>query len=412
MEEDNKLKAGDFTKIIKQHHEEYCKATKSGKKAILDNLESVIPMRSRKSIARTLRNKPKSFSTELYEKSASVTGARGRPIVYTPEVDKALEEIWLAYDCPCAERLHPEIANAIAIFKRDDDWYYTDNVNALLISMSVSTMRNKLVGMARKHRLERGISTTRASHLKELVPVFHDDWNKMPIGYGQIDTVVHSGGELLTPMVYTVNFVDMQTYWQEMVAQLNKTDEATLASIATIEQRLPFPLTGLHPDSGNEFLNWLLFDWCRNRLIHYSGYYGGKIDLTRSRPNKKNDNCSIEERNGNIIRKYVGYERYDCREAVDVLNELYGVLRLYVNYFQPVQKLKSKVRQANGKYKRIYGPARTPYQRVIDYPGITEETKTKLQAEYETLNPKRLLSRIKALTIKLRKVQIAQGYHG
>lgn len=392
--------------IIKQHQEEYHKADRKQKKVLLDNLERVT-LRPRKSIIRTLNTMPSSFSTEV-EIKQHIPGARGRPIVYTPEVKVALEDIWQAYDCPCAERLHPQIPAAIAVYKRHGQWHYSDKVESLLLAMSLSAMRNILVVLAKKHHLMRGISTTRASHLKELVPTFHGSWADMPVGYGQVDTVVHSGGFLSSPMVYTVNFIDMQTYWQEFYAQLEKTDDATKASLIAIEKRLPFPLVGLHPDSGDEFLNWLVFNWCRNKELHFSG----KIELTRSRPNKKNDNCNVEERNNAIIRKYIGYERYDCIEAVDAMNELYEVLRLYVNYFQPIQKLIGKKRKTNGKYRRIYDGAMTPYERVLAHPNISQEVKDKLTYEYEALNPKRLLVRIKALTIKLQRIQQALGYHG
>lgn len=403
----NRLAPRFVSEIIKQHREEYSKASKSQKKVILDNLERVT-LRPRKSIIRTINTKPKSFSTDQAI-SKHIVGARGRPIVYTPEAKVALEDIWLTYDCPCAERLHPQIPAAIATYQRHNEWHYSGQAEALLRTMSLSTMRNILVSFAKKHHLARGISTTRASHLKELVPTFHGPWENVPVGYGQIDTVVHSGGKLLAPMVYTVSFIDMQTYWQEFYAQLEKTDQSTLHSISVIESRLPFPLVGLHPDSGDEFLNWLIFDWCRNAKLHNSNT---RISLTRSRPNKKNDNCNVEERNGAIVRKYVGYERYDCQEAVDCINKLYDTLRLYVNFFQPIQKLEDKERQPNGKYKRIYSPAKTPYERVLAHPNISQDIKDKLTDKYESLNPKKLLARIKALTVNLQRIQRNQGYHG
>lgn len=403
----DKLSSRFVREIIKQHQVEYSKATKLEKKAILDNLERVV-LRPRKSIIRTLNSASSQSYTSGNGSRKHVSGARGRPVIYTPEVKEALEDIWLAYDCPCAERLHPTIPAAIAVYKQHDEWHYSDKAEALLRAMSLSSMRNILVKLAKRHHLERGISTTRASHLKELVPTFHGAWQKLPVGYGQIDTVVHSGGKLLAPMVYTVSFIDMQTYWQEFCAQLEKTDRATLHSISVIESRLPFPLVGLHPDSGDEFLNWLLFDWCRDATAHRTK----KVELTRSRPNKKNDNCNVEERNGAIVRKYIGYERYDCIEATHAMNELYEVLRLYVNFFQPIQKLEGKERQPNGRYKRIYGQAKTPYERVLDHPNIEQSIKDKLTRQYESLNPKKLLARIKALTVNLQKIQQTQGYHG
>ncbi len=149
--------------------------------------------------------------------------------------------------------------------------------------------------------------------------------------------------------------------------------------------------------------------WCKQN----------QIDLSRSRPNKKNDNCYVEQRNRVVVRKYVGYERYDCAEAVTVINELYEVLRLYINFFQPTYKLirkqkrvlKSNGQQATKPYKRIYDKIRTPYQRVLERKDVAQDNKQKLRNQYETLNPKVLRDTIQVLTIKLHKTQKDQGYH-
>jgi hypothetical protein len=210
-------------------------------------------------------------------------------------------------------------------------------------------------------------------------------------------------------MAYTVNYVDVATYWQEPVAQLNKSERATTASLATIQTRLPFCLAGLHPDSGSEFINLVGMTWCENN----------GVELTRSRSNKKNDNCYIEQRNLVVVRKYVGYERYDCIEAVEAMNELYEALRLYLNFFQPTFKLQGKakrVKTTDGKqaakpYKRIYDQPQTPYIRVLARQDIDQATKDKLTKQYESLNPKLLRDTIQTLTTKLERTQRELGYH-
>jgi hypothetical protein len=143
------------------------------------------------------------------------------------------------------------------------------------------------------------------------------------------------------------------------------------------------------------------------------------IELTRSRPSKKNDNCYVEQRNLVVVRKYVGYERYDRPEAVDAMNELYEVLRLYLNFFQPTFKLKEKQKRPgigdgklfNKPYKRIYDEVRTPYLRVLAREDIEQVVKDQLTAQYEDLNPKVLRDRIQALTNKLERIQRELGYH-
>jgi transposase InsO family protein len=169
------------------------------------------------------------------------------------------------------------------------------------------------------------------------VPVFFGSWKNKGAGHGQVDTVVHCGEKLMGNMVYTVNYSDVATCWVEPVAQLNKTERATTQSLETVRQRLPWAPKELHPDSGSEFLNDLAITWAK----------ANGIALSRSRPSKKNDNAFVEQKNRSVVREYVGYERYDCQEAVVVMNELYAVLRLYINFFQPVYKLQ-------GKEKRVY----------------------------------------------------------
>ncbi len=165
-------------------------------------------------------------------------------------------------------------------FIRDGMWDYGQTATEQLLSMSLGAMKVRTVSFAKKRGLIRGISTTRSGELLKSVPVFFGSWGHKGPGHGQVDTVVHSGPKLIGSMVYTVNYVDVATYWQEPVAQLNKSERATTVSLATIQARLPFCLAGLHPDSGSEFINNLGINWCKNN----------NIELTRSRPNKKNDN--------------------------------------------------------------------------------------------------------------------------
>ena len=397
-----------YTTIICDQIEEYRKATKKEKGIILDNLCSVTN-RSRDSVSRTLRNciGYNRYATKKSQNKGNKKPLRrrkpGRPLKYSKEIDAALEYIWKAYNYPCAERLKEVIPEAIKIFKRDKEWKCTSSTDQLLLDMSLGSIKLRTVSMSKKNGIIRGFSTTRSAGLLKDIPIFCGDWSTKSAGYGQIDTVVHSGPKLEGAMVYTVNFVDIATYWQEPVAQLNKGEKATLKSIMLIEKRLPFKLRGLHPDSGSEFINYSLYNVCKKR----------NIELTRSRPSKKNDNCYIEQRNNATIRYYVGYERYDCQEAVDAMNELYKVIRLYINFFQPTYKLIKKERLPNGKYKRIYDTPCTPYQRVLrlNEAICSKKQKEILTKQYQQLNPRELLAKIKALTIKLQKIQRELGYH-
>ena len=394
--------------IIQEQLPNYLAATTNTKSAVISSI-CVITGMHRKAVIRALKR-------EQMRSGGKSPPRLGRPKYYTAETEAALAFLWEQYDYPSAERLHPLVAEAIRIFRRDGMWPYGEQASQQLMAMSLGAMKVRTVRLAKAHGLLRGLSTTRSGALLQSVPVFFGSWASKGPGHGQVDTVVHSGPKLMGTMAYTVNYIDVATYWQEPVAQLNKDDQTTLASLRAIALRLPWKLRGLHPDSGSEFINQAAIAWCAQH----------RIALSRSRPHKKNDNCYIEQRNLVIVRKYVGYERYDCQEAVDAMNELYAALRLYLNFFQPTFKLQGKekrvkqpavadgnapLKQAAKPYKRIYDRPQTPYRRMLAREDITDKVKAQLTSQYENLNPKTLRDTLQVLTSKLEKVQRELGYH-
>lgn len=389
-----------FKSTIAANLSKYLKADLAQKTVIVSSIVEVSGMH-RKAVLRALAREQKKSNWKAPPKL-------GRPKKYTTEAEAALAWVWEQYNFPCAERLIDEIPEAIRIFTRDKMWHYSDQATGQLWNMSLGAMKVRTVAMAKERGLMRGIGTTKASKLLTLVPIFFGPWRNKPTGFGQIDTCVHSGPKLMGSMAYTALLVDVATYWQEPVAQLNKSARATLQSMETIKERLPFPWLGAHPDSGSEFINDVALPW----------FEANGIEPSRSRAHKSNDNCYVEQRNLVVVRKYVGYERYDCQAAVDAMNELYAVLRLYLNFFQSTYKLveKRKIvttidgKQVTKKYKRIYNKG-TPYQRVLARDDVEQAVKDKLTKQYETLNPKILRDSILVLTSKLERTQRELGYH-
>lgn len=243
-------------------------------------------------------------------------------------------------------------------------------------------------------RKRHGLSSTSPSILKNIIPVVSGEWVDKPAGYGQIDTVVHCGDSLLGDLVFSVNYTDIATLWHGLSAQWNKGQHVTLKSVALIKARLPFPLRGLHPDTGSEFINWHLKDYCDQN----------NIELTRSRPNHKNDNAYVEQKNGHVIRRFMGYTRLDVSQVVPVVNELYVVLETYLNHFVPSRKCLTKIR-IGAKYRRRYDQAQTPYQRVLTQPDLPEDVKKQLKQRHEQLNPLNLRQQIDKLTTRIFKIQ-------
>lgn len=237
----------------------------------------------------------------------------------------------------------------------------------------------------------RGLPGTSPSALKNIIPIRKGPWTNTAPGDGQLDTVAHCGQSLAGSFVWTLNCTDAAAYWVGIRAQWNKGQEATKESAAAIRARLPFPLRALHPDSGGEFINWVLKGWCDAE----------KIGLSRSEPYKKNDSMYVEERNGHVVRKYAGWDRLGDPAIVPELNQLYDVLEAYLNHWKASRRMISKER-VGAKYARTYEKrAMTPYERVLAREDIADDVKEKLRKEHDTQNPLLLLKKIAALKKKM-----------
>jgi hypothetical protein len=282
---------------------------------------------------------------------------------------------------------------------RDGLWKHSDRTTGKLLAMSLATIKIRIGKFLKARGKGRGFSLTSPSNLKHIIPVFMGPWNDELPGSGQIDTVAHCGSTLLGDFAYTLNYVDIPTLWDVMGAQWNKGQRATVENIKSIKSRLPFPLRKIHPDTGSEFINWLCKDYCDTN----------KIEMTRSRPNHKNDNAYVEERNGHVVRKYAGYARYDCQEAVEGLNNLYAVLCPYLNHFITSRKCIEKKKVGSKYVKRYEKVPKTPYQRVLENEHISGEIKEKLRQEHAKLNPLIMKREIERLTSILDNIQREHG---
>lgn len=304
------------TTIFEEKLAAYVAAGKEEKGRILDAVTEVTGVH-RKAAIRRMAMLQKTFP-EARRRS-------GRPRVYGKAAESALKEIWEVLGRISGERLHDAVPETVAILRRDDMWKHEEEATALLLRMSLGTMKDVIEGFP--HVLHgKGLSSTKPSSLKELIPIRHGPWENPPPGKGEIDTVAHCNYTLLGDYCYTVQYTDVATIWTLLEAQWQKGERETVASIERMEARLPFPLLGLDPDSGSEFVNWHLLRWskreCRN------------VELTRIRPGKKNDHGRIEQKNYANIRRIVGYKRFDDPGHLVLLRELYAALEDYINFFQ------------------------------------------------------------------------------
>ena len=323
----------------------------------------------RKSVPRSFRR------TQLRDQSRPER--RGRREEYTPDVIAALREVWDIAGEPCGENLHGQIGEYVAVLSRDGLWRHTGEATRKLLRMSLGTVKNRVAGFSRKRFLSHGRSTTSPGAIHALIPIRTGPWNEAPVGTEQIDTVAHCGETTAGDYALTVNATDVATLWGSRRVQWNKSQEATVQSMEAMDADTPFPVREWHPDSGSEFINWHCHGWSEAR---------GQ-QLTRSRPNRKNDNCFVEERNGHVVRRWMGYTRFDAREVVNALNAVYDLLTPFLNHFVASRRITAKERIGARWRVTREQTALTPYQRVLHRSDVADAVKARLRLEHERLNP-------------------------
>jgi hypothetical protein len=304
--------------------------------------------------------------------------------VYDEAVRLALITVWKAANRICSKRLIPFLPEFVGALERFGHLSLPGEVRERLLTMSPATADRLLY--QERHPEGRSVSTTQpGKFLKNKIAVrMFSDWNEL--AFMEADLVAHCGDRAEGTFLNTLVLTDIATGWTECVALLRRSEADVSAAIHAVRQCLPFPLLGLDTDNGGEFINYELLRYCEKE----------KITFTRSRAYRKNDQAHVEEKNGSVVRRLVGYDRYEGMDAWRALIALYSVLRPYVNFFQPSMKLVSKERR-EGRITKRYDRAQTPYQRAVSSSAITEERKSRLRDSYQGLDPVVLLKELEHL---------------
>lgn len=344
----------------------YLKATKERKGRILDEFVATTGMH-RKAAIRLLNHHDISVSHKR----------NGRPHEYSLETEAALKKAWEATDRLCSKRLQPFLPELVEVLTRKGELKVSEEAEVQLSRISASTIDRIL----RRHHCigrRRGFSTTKpGTLLKSAIPIrTFSEWDEKQPGYFEVDLVAHCGESVEGFYLTTLSAVDVATGWVEPVAVWGKGQSRVCGAVHDVRKRILFPMLGLDSDNGSEFINRSLYEYCRKWHINF----------TRARSYKKNDSCHVEQKNWSVIRRIIGYDRFNTRLAFDALNEVYAVLRLFINFFQPVLKLRSKTRHG-AKVHKVYDVARTPYRRLLNSGILTQENTQRLANIYNALNP-------------------------
>ena len=311
---------------------------------------------------------------------------------YYTELDRlALWRLADLFDQIGSKRLRVALDATLPALRANGFLTVSDEVYAHLQQMSPATMDSLRARDPQRLGHRRSL-TKPGSLLKTQIPIrTYADWEDKRPGFLEMDLVDHSGGLAQGDFAQTLNMTDVCTGWTEMQAVPNKAQSHVFAAIQSIRARLPFPLLGIDSDNGGEFINAELYRYCKRE----------RITFTRGRSGRKNDNAYVEQKNWSVVRRLVGYERYDTPPQVRLLNQLYVVYRLYVNFFLPIVKLQSKVRVA-GRTKKVYDAPQTPYQRLLASGRLSAAQVQALQRHYAQLDVLQLKRTIDALLAQLK----------
>jgi hypothetical protein len=325
--------------------------------------------------------------------------AGGRPRRYGREALEALVQLWEVNGRPCGKLLKPVIPDLLSALERHGEISVGSVVRAQLVEISAAGIDRLLRLHKRRGLRQPHLSRPGTAGLKSQVPIrTWSEWRGAPVGSIQADLVLHCGESLEDFYLTTLCAIDVATGWTELQAVwgLGKTRVGTAVHLA--RQRLPFAMKSLHTDNGSEFLNHTLASWCIQE----------KIGFSRGRAYRKNDQAYVEQRNWIAVRREIGYDRLNSKAAYTLLQQLYALLRLQLNFFRPVRKLIAKERQGAKVVKR-YDTPRTPYQRLIASGSLSREAQARLDADLVRINPAELQHRIEHLKRQLWRDAQDQG---
>lgn len=308
---------------------------------------------------------------------------RGK-VTYGQDVEQALIQVWKAAYFICSKRLAPFMAQFVDSLERHGHLDISEETKMKLLNLSPATIDRLL----HRHRTEICKRTYYAknapSPLRSEIPVrTFADWEENEPGFFEIDLVAHNGGDPHGQFCHTLVMTDVHTGFTDFTALIDKQEDSVIAGLEALLQRIPFAVKGLDADNGSEFMNYKMAQFCESRQLKF----------TRGRAYRKNDQCFVEEKNGSIIRRHVGYRRLEGPRACKLLLELYSSLRIFVNYFQPSAKLQSKTRRG-AKVTHRYSQAKTAVSRLVESSVCSDQEKVQLRKRFETFDPVALLLKI------------------
>jgi hypothetical protein len=363
---------------MKKLRERYCRASKKEKGEILDEYCCNTGLNRKYVIRKFWKDK-----VERRKKK--------RKSIYEGEVISALVKCWEIFDSPCGQRLAPSLKSEVERLRAFGELQISDETADKLKRISPKTIDRKLKHHKETIGYKRKYQAKKHPLLYHKIPVRGNDWDTSLVGQVEVDLVEHCGASAVGDFINSLSVVDIASGWWEGQAIMGRSQRESFAALNKIRNRTPFPWREIHPDNDTTFINWQLLRYTKQENIKFS----------RSRPYRKKDNCFIEQKNSTHVRSVIGYLRHDTAAELAAINNLYeNELRLYKNFFQPIMKLKEKIRD-KGKKHRKYNYPQTPFQYLMQSRQIPNKTKEALKQIYDQLNPAELKRTIDRKLAKL-----------
>ncbi len=373
----------------------YRKALKADKARILDEVMATTGMG--RSTARRMLTGP-----VLPDPAKQVDRRQLRVKTYSDESRLLLEHVWALMGMPCGKYLTVMLELWVPLLNAAGDLdkpFATPQTIAELQAMSAATI-DRYLAPARRAMQLRGISTTIPS------PLLRNSIGLSKVGDAPVtapgvieaDTVAHCGPTFQGEFARTLTMTDIATGWTENAAIRNNASKWIVQAVSDLQVMFPFPLRVFDSDNGSEFINHDVADWLQAR----------DIAQTRSRPYKKNDQATVESKNNHVVRKHAFYWRYDTPDELVLLNELWRLVSLRLNFFTPTKKPTGYATAANGRRTRLYDAPKTPWQRVRESGVLTAEQADTVQARVAGVNPADLTRRINQIQLRLTELSQAK----
>ena len=371
MPSDEKMSVDERRKYLKLVAPRYVKARRAERSKLLTEMREVTGLH-RKSLLRLMH---------MPSLERAPRRRRFRRRRYGAAVAEVVQVVWESLDYVCAERLTPALLPTARQLAQWEELVLTPEVEAALRTISRATVQRLLQHFQQDTpKLPRRKPQPPHRLLRD-VPMERLWWATSTPGSFEADLVHHCGPVAAGDYIHSLQLVDIATGWSERVAVFGRSQAAMVEAFGRVRARLPFSINHLHPDNGSEFFN--------DHLIRYFGEEITGLRLSRSRPYRKNDNRFVEQKNATLVRAYTGYERLDSRRQCAALDNLYDLLWVYNNLFQPVLHLVGK-EVVDGKLHRKWDQAQTPYQRLLASGVLSPKQEVRLASLYTGTNPRQL----------------------